>query len=141
MIKPTSIPDKHQYKIAVDTVRNPMKGVFMGGMSEDEAIKILKTKFKYSDAEIKKLQEHRITSTRKLQESAIRKIRKVLNEELTDDDIRKLASTVSNKCGWDGDAITRVYLDALTDANFHSERRKLAPILSKVFESEYEAEG
>lgn len=50
-----SVPDKHQEKILRDTVKNPMKGIFLGGPSAEEAEKILRTKFKYSDAQIKKL--------------------------------------------------------------------------------------
>lgn len=53
----SSIGDKHQKKIAIDTVKNPMKGKLLGGMSEKEAIKILKTKFGYSDSQIEKLQK------------------------------------------------------------------------------------
>lgn len=55
-----SVPDKHQKKIAIDTVKNPMKGRIMGGMSEKEAIKLLKTKFGYSDSQIKKLQQESV---------------------------------------------------------------------------------
>jgi len=52
-----SVGDKHQKKIAIDTVKNPMKGVIAGGMSEKEAIRILKNKFGYSDSQIQKLQK------------------------------------------------------------------------------------
>lgn len=48
--------DFHQHKIALDTVKNPMKSL-MGGPSEKEAIDTLKRKFGYSDSEIAKLQE------------------------------------------------------------------------------------
>jgi hypothetical protein len=47
-------PDWNQHKIAVDTVRNPNKS-FLGGMDSEEAEKILKTKFKYSQREVDKL--------------------------------------------------------------------------------------
>lgn len=70
---PRSVPDKNQHKIAVDTVRNPAKS-FLGGMSEADAIKILKTKFEYSDAEIKKLQEIKLT------ESQIKRIKPLLTK-------------------------------------------------------------
>lgn len=49
-----SVPDKHQKKIAIDTVKNPMKAL-LGGPSAEEAEEILRKKFKYSDAQIKKL--------------------------------------------------------------------------------------
>jgi hypothetical protein len=54
--KNKDVPSKHQLKIAIDTVKNPNKSM-LGGPSEQEAIKILKDKFKYSDEDIKKLQE------------------------------------------------------------------------------------
>ena len=45
----------HQHKIAVDTVRNPMKGLFLGGPSAAEAESMLRSKFGYGDADIAKL--------------------------------------------------------------------------------------
>lgn len=50
-----SVPDKHQLKILKDTVKNPSKGMFLGGPSAEEAEKILKKKFGFTDAQIKKL--------------------------------------------------------------------------------------
>ena len=52
-----SIPDKHQEKICKDTVKNPAKGMFLGGPSAEEAEKILRKKFGYTDAQIKKLKK------------------------------------------------------------------------------------
>jgi hypothetical protein len=48
-------PEYHQHKIAVDTVKNPAKGLFLGGPNAQEAEEILRSKFKYTDDEIKKL--------------------------------------------------------------------------------------
>jgi hypothetical protein len=56
MRKPTNPVDKKQHDICVDTVKNPNKA-FLGGPSADEAKKALKTKFGYTDQEIKKLEE------------------------------------------------------------------------------------
>jgi hypothetical protein len=56
---PTNPADKNQLKIAIDTVKNPNKGRFLGGPTEAEAIEILKTKFDYTDKDIKKLQENK----------------------------------------------------------------------------------
>ena len=50
-------PDAHQKKIAIDTVKNPMKGKFLGGPSAEEAEEILRKKFGYTDAQIKKLKK------------------------------------------------------------------------------------
>lgn len=49
--------DYHQHKIAVDTVKNPMKGKFLGGPSADEAEETLKTKFGYTQKDIDKLKK------------------------------------------------------------------------------------
>ena len=50
-----SVPDKHQHRIAVDTVKNPMKGMFLGGPNAAEAEATLRGKFGYNDADIAKL--------------------------------------------------------------------------------------
>ena len=50
------VPSKHQEKIAKDTVKNPDKAL-LGGPSVEEAEKMLKDKFGYTDAQIKKLKE------------------------------------------------------------------------------------
>ena len=57
--KPPSPPDAHQLKICRDTIKNPLKGKFLGGPSAKEAEKILRTKFGYTDAQIAKLKESR----------------------------------------------------------------------------------
>jgi hypothetical protein len=44
---------------------------------------------------------------------------------MTDKEIDALGVSVSRQCEWDGDAIYRVLLDALTDANFHELRTRL----------------
>ena len=49
-----SVADKHQIKILKDTIRNPDKAL-LGGVSEDEAGKILKDKFGYSAEQIEKI--------------------------------------------------------------------------------------
>ena len=49
------VADAHQKKIAIDTVKNPMKGKLLGGPSAEEAEETLRTKFGYSDAQIAKL--------------------------------------------------------------------------------------
>jgi hypothetical protein len=54
-INEISPADKHQKKIAIDTIKNPNKGKFLGGPSAAEAEKILKDKFGYTDSQIKKL--------------------------------------------------------------------------------------
>jgi hypothetical protein len=52
--KSLSIPDRHQRKIAIDTVRNPMKGM-LGGMNAAEAESILGWKFGFSPERIARL--------------------------------------------------------------------------------------
>lgn len=53
-ISTKTTPDKHQLKIAIDTVKNLSKGL-LGGMDAKESEEILKNKFKYTNQEIKKL--------------------------------------------------------------------------------------
>jgi hypothetical protein len=36
-----SVPEQHQLKIAYETVKNPMKGRFLGGPTEEEAKAII----------------------------------------------------------------------------------------------------
>jgi hypothetical protein len=48
-------PEWHQHKIAVDTVKNPLKGTFFGGPTSTEAEYILRYKFGYTDKDIIKL--------------------------------------------------------------------------------------
>ena len=52
-----SVTDQHQKKICIDTVKNPAKGQFLGGVSAEEAEEILRKKHGYTDAQIKKLKE------------------------------------------------------------------------------------
>ena len=42
----------HQKRICVDTVRNPLKGLFLGGPSAAEAEKTLRERFGFTDAQI-----------------------------------------------------------------------------------------
>lgn len=53
--KPEGVAERHQLKILLDTVRNPMKGKFLGGPSAEKAEEVLRDTFGYSDAEIRKL--------------------------------------------------------------------------------------
>jgi len=47
--------EKHQIKVLMDTVRNPMKGKFLGGPSAEEAEKTLREKFNFTDKQIASL--------------------------------------------------------------------------------------
>ena len=42
-----------------------------------------------------------------------------------------IAKKVSRACNWDGKDISLVYLEALTDANFHTLRKKIAKLVNK----------
>ena len=48
--------------------------------------------------------------------------------------IQDMALTVSYRCKWDGDLICAVFLEALTDANFHTLREKIAEVIREEFE-------
>lgn len=43
----------------------------------------------------------------------------------------KLARELAYQANWNGKEITRVYLEALTDANFHTMRKKVARLVNK----------
>ena len=48
--------------------------------------------------------------------------------------IQDMALTVSYRCEWDGEDICAVFLEALTDANFHTLRETLEKEIKKEFE-------
>ena len=48
--------------------------------------------------------------------------------------IQDMALTVSYRCEWDGADICDVFLEALTDANFHTLRDILEKEIKKEFE-------
>ena len=53
---------------------------------------------------------------------------------LTKHKIQDMALTVSYRCEWDGADICDVFLEALTDANFHTLREILEKEIKKEFE-------
>ena len=53
---------------------------------------------------------------------------------LTKHKIQDMALTVSYRCEWDGADICAVFLEALTDANFHTLREILEKEIKKEFE-------
>ena len=48
--------------------------------------------------------------------------------------IQNMALDVSYRCEWDGEDICAVFLEALTDANFHTLRKTLEKEIKKEFE-------
>lgn len=52
-------------------------------------------------------------------------------QEPSDQDLLNLALSVSSQCHWDGLAICAVFLEALTDANFHMLRERLEDTIKK----------
>jgi len=48
--------------------------------------------------------------------------------------IQDMALTVSYRCEWDGEDICAVFLEALTDANFHTLRETLEKEIKKEFQ-------
>jgi hypothetical protein len=53
----------HEHKICLDTVKNPNKARFMGGVGYKEAVETLKNKFGYTDEEIGKLSGEEINES------------------------------------------------------------------------------
>lgn len=44
---------------------------------------------------------------------------------------RVTGQSLARICDWNGRYITKVYLEALTDANFHELRKKVAKLVNK----------
>ena len=53
---------------------------------------------------------------------------------ITKHKIQDMALTVSYRCEWDGEDICAVFLEALTDANFHTLSETLEKEIKKEFE-------
>jgi hypothetical protein len=53
---------------------------------------------------------------------------------ITKHKIQNMALDVSYRCEWDGEDICAVFLEALTDANFHTLRETLEKEIKKEFE-------
>ena len=53
---------------------------------------------------------------------------------ITKHKIQDMALTVSYRCEWDGEDICAVFLEASTDANFHTLRETLEKEIKKEFE-------
>jgi len=51
------------------------------------------------------------------------------------------AYILAQACGWKGAEIARAFCDALTDANFHKERKALAPEINRLFNTDIAKEG
>ena len=51
------------------------------------------------------------------------------------------ACILAEACGWNGMWIVRAFCDALTDANFHRERKALALEINKLFGTDIAREG
>jgi len=58
-------------------------------------------------------------------------------EMIDDADIPRLAVHVSRCCEWDGEDICAVFLEALTDANFHTLRGQLEEHIKEYFKKGY----
>lgn len=54
---------------------------------------------------------------------------------------RKKGVEVSRFCKWNGKNITRVHLEALTDSNFHTLRKKVARLVNEELNSKLRLEG
>lgn len=69
----------NMYKIAIDTIKNPSKSLLSKDYDINDAIKILKTKFGFSDNDIKNLKEDKMNKGTKLKST----IRQIVKEEIT----------------------------------------------------------
>lgn len=53
---------------------------------------------------------------------------------MTTQDIRQQAEIIAQETQWDGEYICKIFLEALTEANFHSLRKELEVIIDREFE-------
>ena len=53
---------------------------------------------------------------------------------IDNDELHSLAVHVSRNCEWEGEDICRVFLEALTDANFHALRAELEVFIKERIE-------
>jgi hypothetical protein len=77
--KTAGVPEDHQLKILKDTVKNPMKGKFLGGPSAEEAEKTLREKFHFTDKQITTLKK---ASVGKIASVTVGAIASLVAEEL-----------------------------------------------------------
>lgn len=52
---------------------------------------------------------------------------------MTTQEITQEAIQIAEKTQWDGLEISLIFLEALTDANFHSLRKKLEAVINEEF--------
>ena len=52
-----------------------------------------------------------------------------------------IKAKLANACGWKGSEIAKAFCAALTDANFHGERKDLAPHINRLFGTDIAKEG
>jgi hypothetical protein len=64
-------------------------------------------------------------------DDAVKDESETVDQEPSDQDLLNLALSVSSHCRWDGLAICAVFLEALTDANFHMLRERLEDTIKK----------
>ena len=72
--------EKHQLKVLTDTVKNPMKGKFLGGPSAEEAEETLRKKFHFTDKQIESLKKANFNGTGKTAEERLENIEKLLTQ-------------------------------------------------------------
>lgn len=76
------------------------------------------------------------------------KLRKIIHSELKQvkklrevNDSKTIGRKFAQMCEWDGNVMAEAFMASLTDANHHTERKKLAPVLSKIFGIVLDPEG
>ena len=75
-----------------------------------------------------------------LQQNNIIPVRKD-KEEISLEDILKEGQRLATFCQWGGRLICQVFAEALTDANFHSLRKVLVPVINKELNADIVPEG
>lgn len=64
-----------------------------------------------------------------------------MKETIISREMMQKGNEVSGFCEWEGKKIIEVLLSALTDANFHTLREKITPIINKELKTKYALRG
>lgn len=54
---------------------------------------------------------------------------------MTNQEINTLAQDIASKTQWDGLEISKIFLESLTDANFHNLKKKLEVVIKQEFKN------
>ena len=60
---------------------------------------------------------------------------------MTKEERHELMLEISRRCEWSGNAVCQLFIEVLTDCNFHSLRKKIVPINNKELKTTFHLNG